>query len=119
MKVRLCALFVWDPWVCFPCSSSPDIFPIVFVLWQEMWTFSAAGAGSAGPCRPRSLEKHQQAPTWLDPSQPGLSPCASRHLPQPAPCRCQLTTPLASQFHPECLCAPVTCGFQGAPASDF
>lgn len=114
MKVSLCALFVWDPWVCFSCSSSPEIFPIVFMLWQETWTSSAAGAGAAGPCLLRPFEKHQQVPTWLDPSQPGPSPCVPPgHLPQPTPCRCQLTVPLASQSHPECLWAPVTWASRG------
>lgn len=114
MKVSLCALFVWEPWLCFSCSPSPEIFPVVFMLWQQTWKLSAAVLGSAGPCLLHPFEKHQQVPAWPDPSQPGQIPCRASGTPSPAaPCRCLLTRPLASQFHLECLCLLVTWASRG------
>lgn len=73
MKVSICALFVWFPWVCFSCSYSPELFPIVFMLRQKTWLWSVGAPGSAGPPPPHPSKRHQLQGTCTCPPDPPVT----------------------------------------------
>ena len=119
MKVSICVLFVWVPWVCLSCPYGPEILPIVFMLRQELWRQSAVVPGSAGPRLHHPSAKHQR-----DPEEPSTEPTEQAlglqgTCPPPHPCTASAAEANCNPASPG---APLSIGdvsFRGLHVNDF
>jgi hypothetical protein len=70
MKVSICMLFVWLSWVCFSCSYSPEVFPVVFMLKQNSWKQRARAPGSVRPRLHSPSKRYQLQGPYMCPPDP-------------------------------------------------